>query len=299
MKKIFLIIILFIAFGCMNNPSVKSIEHVESVGSKLNDKEQIYIINTLNDTIISCLKGTKIYIPKNSFQTDFPRLKLKVKEFYKLKDMISNNLITVSNNKLLSTNGMLKIEAVDEKSNQVNLLNDIVVIFPTKKKENYWLFYADTINGRIDWRLDFEADGRASDPRLLSIQEQFKESNLFRIKNLGLINSDKYIDSVKTVDIKIEIAKSNVNATYYLVIKDLNCISQGEIENENNLKFKNIPYNSDVVLIGLGCQQEKITYSILEFNSSKTNIKEIPNFEYIKKTDLDTKFTRIFGNKIV
>jgi hypothetical protein len=83
---------------------------------QLEKKADEFSIKTNRDTIIYCTEGTTLSIPANSFETASGvgingAIRLSVKEFYALSDIIGNKLTTVSNGKPLASGGMLNITA--------------------------------------------------------------------------------------------------------------------------------------------------------------------------------------------
>ena len=132
-----------------------SIDKVEAEESNLfelykkTDKQfQVFNLKTDRDTVITCKEGTKIGIKANSFalkktgESVNGKIELKVKEYYKIGDLISSNLNTVARDGILETGGTLYIEAVSE--NEECMLQEgknIELGFPhEKEKEEMQLF---------------------------------------------------------------------------------------------------------------------------------------------------------------
>jgi TonB family protein len=129
-------------------------------------KPQVFSIRTDRDTTIICKEGTMIQISANSFISEKTgnsisgTVQLKVKEYYKISDMILANLTTTSGGKILETGGMLHISAT---SNSENCIlkpgSEIKTGFPySGKKEDMDLFYGDVTNDLIDWKLENRTD---------------------------------------------------------------------------------------------------------------------------------------------
>ena len=121
--------------------------------------EQVFIINTQNDTMIFGDKGTVIFIPKDAFESS-QNIQLKLKEFYSPFDIVMGQLSTLSNNKIIETMGMIDIQAY-ENNKSIKLKNGkkLIVHFPKGKKEKKGtkLFYGETniSNGILtNWKLD-------------------------------------------------------------------------------------------------------------------------------------------------
>jgi len=129
-------------------------------------KPQVFSIRTDRDTTINCKEGTTIQIKANSFiseNTGNPisgTVQLKVKEYYKISDMILANLTTTSGDKILETGGMLHISATNNSENCIlKPGSEIKTSFPySGRKDDMALFYGDVTNDLIDWKLANKAD---------------------------------------------------------------------------------------------------------------------------------------------
>jgi len=127
---------------------------------------QVFSIRTDRDTTIICKEGTMIQINANSFiseKTGNPisgTVQLKVKEYYKISDMILANLTTTSGGKILETGGMLHISATNNSENCIlKPGSDIKIGFPfSGKKDDMALFYGEVTNDLIDWKLANKTD---------------------------------------------------------------------------------------------------------------------------------------------
>lgn len=98
---------------------------------------QTFCVNNSRDTFLRCEQGTIIKIKANSFR---PSRRCKeecvtfsVKEDFLQSDMILDNLATVSNGRIIETQGMLYTEAKDCKGNDVkiNRGQDLLIFQPT------------------------------------------------------------------------------------------------------------------------------------------------------------------------
>ena len=122
---------------------------------------QQFVFSTEIDTTFDCKEGTVIKIKHASFvlvsdQTDVKgAITFKIKEFYKISDILSARLSTHANNHILETGGMLYIQATA--NGQLCKLKDnstIEISFPyTERKENMLLFTGSWIHQKINWEL--------------------------------------------------------------------------------------------------------------------------------------------------
>lgn len=132
-----------------------SIHHV------LKKQAEVILVNTQNDTTITCKEGTILKIIKGAFinpktgKTVTGPVDLKVTEYYKLSDILIANLSTVANGKPLETGGMLHIEA-QQNNTKLELKENtpMEILFPTQhKKPEMQLFSGEWTNDNINWNL--------------------------------------------------------------------------------------------------------------------------------------------------
>ncbi|TPG44051.1 energy transducer TonB [Flavobacterium pectinovorum] len=125
-----------------------------------NDKKaQFFLINTSRDTTIVCAEKTRIRIEANSFissktgKSVIGQIKISVKEYYTISDILMGRLSTISNGKLLETGGMLNINAVSNGENcELKKDKNIEIEFPRKvEKEGMQLFNGNWKNNEINW----------------------------------------------------------------------------------------------------------------------------------------------------
>ncbi|WP_291722147.1 hypothetical protein [Bernardetia sp.] len=132
---------------------------VDSAYSSLRPKTQYREIDTSIPTTLEMEAGTQIFIPQNSFidKDGNPvkgKVKIEVVEAFKLSDFITAGLTTLSNDKLLLSNGMLFIDATsDGNSLQLQEGKQLTVSMPTMgnmSKEGFQMFTGDGTNWKVD-----------------------------------------------------------------------------------------------------------------------------------------------------
>jgi TonB family protein len=120
---------------------------------------QLFKMKTNIDTTLICNEGTTLSVKANSFVTESGKpvtgdIQIQVKEYYKLSDILLNNLSTTSNNDPLETAGIIYIEAISN-GEQCKLVEDssIAIGFPySEKKEGMKLFTGQRDgNSRMNW----------------------------------------------------------------------------------------------------------------------------------------------------
>lgn len=119
-------------------------------------KFQYFKINQNRDTTLKGREGTIIEIPSNSFNTNSNELTIRLKEYYKMSDMVFSDLTTMTtNNEIIETGGMLYIEAISNDGKRLELKKDkeINLKFPfEEKKSDMQLFTGETDqDGAVRW----------------------------------------------------------------------------------------------------------------------------------------------------
>jgi TonB family protein len=123
---------------------------------------QRFYINTNNDTIIKGQDNTEIYIPSHTFVLENNKpimdsmVEIRLTEYYKPSEMIKAHLTTMSNNKILETGGMIKVEAYNN-SAKCKLANDKQLGINFKDNnpsDSMQIFYGKHNNSKINWVLN-------------------------------------------------------------------------------------------------------------------------------------------------
>lgn len=126
---------------------------------------QVFLVNNSKDTIIICAEGSRIKIPKESF--DIPKeqitkknIKFNVTEYYSTNDILKANLTTTSNNRTLETGGMLFIEAfINNKKCQLEPNKKLGLSFRNiNPTNNMQIFYGEENKNQINWVVSSESD---------------------------------------------------------------------------------------------------------------------------------------------
>jgi hypothetical protein len=137
-------------------PSSKHYQTIQDLYADLKTPPQYFSLKTGRDTVITGAKGTVLYIPKGAFAgvpanaiVDF-----SLKECYSFLDIVSENLTTISDDKILQTGGMFNAVAT-YKGKSVDLQKDIKVSFasPESQLEGMQLFIGNRNpqNGKMNW----------------------------------------------------------------------------------------------------------------------------------------------------
>jgi len=154
--KIFIILLLILFQNCKNDEIIIQPKNELQKFSKV--KEQIYDLDTLSFSEIKGKKGTIIFFNRNDFNVNKnSKVKVILKEYYDFKELIYNNINTVTlDNKLLESSGVIYLKFISEgKKIKLKKNKFIEIKIPNKNLEENKLFYAkmDTIKP-IKWLED-------------------------------------------------------------------------------------------------------------------------------------------------
>jgi hypothetical protein len=243
------------------NPSLNTaneiINNLSELNKRLNKKPSYFVIKTNRDTVIKCKEGTLLSIPADAFLTISNKssvvgeVKISVKEFYKISDMMMQGLTTTSNNQLLETGGMINIKVTSKENNDSCILKpkkNIVIALAnsdTTNVDRMQLFNGVHGNNPITWAPQNGAAGLAQSwisgrNNFSQIQVQFPLATGFvfpdvlpKIKPL-LINSNP-----ENLQAEVKIPLRDLMQYVGLVTKKAN----GYIDTSGNLNCYKIGYH--------------------------------------------------------
>ena len=119
---------------------------IRDLYKQLEQEKQSICIHPRGDTTIRLEQGTIIYFPANAFGERTGKcIEIKAKEFYKMSDMLLENLSTTSNGKLLETEGMIYLEAL-YKGESIELApgKKVTILMPTDSlRTDVGIFYGE------------------------------------------------------------------------------------------------------------------------------------------------------------
>jgi hypothetical protein len=145
MLRIIFFLSITVLVSCKNSSSTQKLFKPESLAS------QFFTIDIGKDTVLRTKRGAVINIPMGALQSSNATVKLEIKEAYHISEMIRAGLTTQSNGQLLSSGGMIYINAAE--GNSVKIAQPLPVSIPSNFINNdMQLFKGEAdANGNMNW----------------------------------------------------------------------------------------------------------------------------------------------------
>lgn len=270
------------------------ITFVNKVPEEMLRKAEVVTIKSSDDSPFVTKNGNKIYLRPSDFNkisggkaVTYP-FRLEVTELLTIKDIILNNKPTVSNGRLLSTDGQILIRAYKDDIPLSLYWNNSFYIemkgmnkgLPDPEMEIF--LGAESQNGSSDvaWREDTTKSCNEIQ------QERYKCRKLTAIDSvymafpskLGWINVDKFIDYTNTTILKFKSDADLINIYTYLLFPDLNSVMRVYHDEEFPL-----PIGEKARVISFSFTEDDVVYAFFE------DIVIQPNLEINIKLSKTTK----------
>lgn len=281
-------------------------------------ESQIFELDTVSWQLVKGKLGTEIYFVRDIFNiAENQKITLELKEFYDGKELLYNNISTITNKyELLESSGVIFLdikadgESVSLKENQRlqikfpdNRLsgNDIFYANPDSLNQFKWIKEEDLYVGIMNYdqlsqidmlkpvrmdSLDFYRKAEND-----SLQENTSDPLIIPpilIDKFGWINIDKLIDPDGIVNFELIVKNDNIyNLSTHIIYKELNSFIS-EYRTIDSLKFKNIPIKNQTQLIIVGKQGEQMFAEKIEIKNTpeqKINVR-LKKIDSIKLKDI-------------
>lgn len=242
---------------------------------------QSFVINPQRDTIIIGKEGTRVLIKKNTLVRDDgsevkTNVRIELKEYYTVEDMILANLSTTSGKQLIETDGMINLLAFEnENVLKIKEGNTVQIAMPTeKKKEGMQLFNASRTNilDNINWTAD--SSQNASSFKKVTQSGVFTESNY--IKEDLCLWSFSYLQRGSESEFANYILNNSVPKN--MVVENVNfpmiLCTGGKCSQNISLTYKAPFYNENI----LGQYPFELIYFIQMPDGRLTNFKTLKGF---------------------
>jgi hypothetical protein len=250
-------VLLFSFLQCKSKPDLIVKNHQEDPFKNTITSSQYFKIDAKNDTVISGENGTTIVFQKGSFLDSYNNIvtddiEIELTEALTIDEMILSNLTTISDGKLLETDGMIYFNAT-AKGRQlfVNPEKPVYVEIPTSNRKSGMSVYKGLRdkNGNMNWvnpipienylialdlfTLDFLPDGFVE-----TLEKEMPFLNHEKV-------NEKFVDSLyyslyfKTGNeiIKETVPNTNINESYYDKVYDTELDSSNLSERDELVTF--------------------------------------------------------------
>lgn len=281
LKYIFLLTAIIVLSSC----SKERLFHKETpsftllIPDEILQATQVVTINSSNDLPFITQGGNSIsfnlngfYRPKDFSSADFP-VRLEVTELLSIKDIILHQKPTVSNRKLLTTDGQIKVQVFKDRDElqvfQGALRIDMNGLFPGQGDPEMLLFLGEEINGAFNWQVDsstcFIESGRFYCENISTGKDPGWNYILFPYQ-LGWINIDKFADYDQTTTVRF-VSDRDVNSVckflYFPEIRSVLQVYDEEIEG--------VPLGMRALIIAFAFTEDESAFSYFEETMIRRN----------------------------
>jgi hypothetical protein len=289
--------------SCTLDPTTHDGVKSSSIDNRLferNAQLQRFTINSAEDTTIAGQRGTLISFKADSSTSTIGRdIEIDLCEYYSIGQCLLSGLSTTSNNRILETSGMIRLEA---RSSDASLpASDLRfhVSMPTRSGRDVSIFSGRTDStGRIDWTLDqsttIHTDLGSS---LLGADtitiEQRPVFNTFLTSNLGWINCDRFVEYENLSDVLVSFKDYPPGAVYSLVLLDQASIIAGRAT-DGTLRFGGVPSGLNACVVALSMDDGgAMSVSMLDLTIGQGK-HEMPELRPMPKEDIERMFEEKF-----
>jgi hypothetical protein len=269
-----------------SNEPAERFNTLSELNRRLNKRSSHFVIKTNRDTVIKCKEGTLLSIPANAFLNASDQspvageVRISVKEFYRVSDMVIAGLSTTSNNQLLETGGMINIRVTGGENNDSYILKpgkNIAIAMPNSDPnavDRMQLFNGVHDSTNINWMPQAGIYGLAQGWRL--------GGNYFS-QGLFQLNSE-FVFPDETPKVKPALINSkpeNLQAEIKISIRDL--VQQEGVVTKKANGYIDTSGNLHCYKIGNSSQQGvsfKEIYSPTTYQNTKVNLAVEVNISY-------------------
>lgn len=335
-KVIFAVCINLVLFSCDSETNHEStqqtiIETEKDISSVLSsfypkrrESIQIFEINISKRQIVKGIHGTIVSFPMNCFGVTHGKVKIELIECYSIQEMLLNGISTeTTDGKLLESDGMIYLNAFNEKGDKLLIKNGKVnILMPTKKrKEDIQIFEGVENSNKIIWNLsdvkinqnsqkknhkkedniEYVAccDDSIMSNKSIVINKQIKNENLvnyvFSISKMGWQNCDRFIEG-ETKQLIVNVPKESTGASYYLVLKNYNSSALPKQTTDGKLSFI-IPKNEPFTIVAISSKGEDIYFNMMDYTGGKSEV-EFSGLKSITRQELTDLLFKKFGKDI-
>jgi hypothetical protein len=278
----------------------------------LSEKGQLFYVNTETDTILMGEKGTRIFlsahclVDKKGASVKGP-VQLELIELYSKKDMVLSNKPTVSNGKLLESNGEIFLNARSEGKNLLIGCEEglkIALATPSDESMKMWLGGIDK-SGNINWQEDSSIVPVAADPERnyetydgdgegngMQIYDNTVNNYLFTTAKFGWINCDRfYEDSTAKVDMYVQLKNpfpKEYQTYVYVLFPEINSVLPVYSADGSTYILENIPSGKNMHIVCVSATETK-TFFDMKKSRVEEGVRETMELQPMAKKEIEQK----------
>ncbi len=284
---------LFIAI-IVNVSCTRTEKSIANFQQKINEMNiaspEYYIINSLRDTVIEGIQGTKITIPKLAFCDKngnvVSEIKIELREFYKLSDMLFSKLTTICNREIIETGGMVYLNATSE-NKDLEIVNgkNITIEFKTSYNNKMKVFSGEPDSlGNVYWNTQNIEKPTDYIPQVDTIPYSLNLHNVLTTIKLGWINCDKFLSFPETTEVFVKNQDGiDTNVFCGLVLKKYNSIIPATFTNKNVVKFHPVPLNEEATIILISFNEDQYSFGLMDVVLNKNKTYDIAMYPILKE----------------
>jgi hypothetical protein len=258
-------------------------------------------LNTNGTTMF--LGDVVVIVPTNTFvkQDNSPvvgNITLKVTKATKFDEMVYHNLGTVTNTELLSTGGMVNLEAVQGTDIlKIATGKKIDLYFQTNNSGAYEAFKGVTNNAvtnNITWAVNTQWPTDTA-----SLGQPGANYTRIKIDSCQWVNCDYFYNQPNPTNIYLKLPTNfgNTNTLCYMVFR-ADKVMAGMYADANNQQFwqgtnYKVPIGKNVRLIAVGKKDNKNYYGAVDITISANQTITIPTMDEVTDAQLQTKLNAL------
>lgn len=345
-KSIFAFVVCLALFACNSESKQKSgqqatreaekdtVDVLTAYNSKLGQKVQTFEIITSKQQTIKGKQGTVVTFPVDCFGKMQGKVKIELIECYSIQEMLLNGLSTqTTNGKLLESDGMIYLNALNEKGDTLKIKQGKVKIQMPTEREKHGIRYFEGVENDniIIWNLSNEKlkiensltnnnytssqKSKNENPKIvlendtiyqtktgqsqIVIDKQIKNENLvnyvFSISKMGWQNCDRFIEG-ETKQLIVNVPKESTGASYYLVLKNYNSSALPKQTTDGKLSFI-IPVNEPYTIVALSSKGKDIYFNMIDYTGGKSEV-DFSELKSVTRQELTDLLFKKFGKDI-
>jgi len=278
---------------------------------------QNHTFNNKFGTSISAAEGTLILIPPDAFVlSGCERVQLCLQEYYTKEDIVAAGLTTTSDRKLLISEGMIFLRAINEcTGEEIKLKKEITIAMPADKGNKKTQFFAGKREDLIiNWKdrdvTDFKLMKQGSEVKLdeqpqnsgegegMEMESAYLESAafVFKTKKLEWINTDVFYEINEPADLIVHSKQLNAQTSLMLVLEQEKSVIPGFLyAGETTAMFQPLPPKMAFTAVAIRMVGSSYELAYVSGNTSDRKV-ELPAFERMSEADMKNRLAGLFQN---